>query len=97
MSIECLVFLRPYGDRRTIELRNINLEDEIYFKEKGVKLSMESDGRDGHILYADIGLTLEDGTTSEIIHISKPGEDCNAAMASLRKLVEEAYAKAQMS
>ena len=36
MSIECLVFLRPYGDRRTIELRNINLEDEIYFKEKAL-------------------------------------------------------------
>lgn len=97
MSIKCLVFLRPYGDRRTIELRNINLEDEIYFKEKGVKLSMESDGRDGHILYADIGKTLEDGTPADIIHITKEGETCNQAMHALRLLVEEAYAKAKMS
>lgn len=96
MSIDCLVIMRPYGKRNHIQLRNIDHEDEVYFKEKSVKLSMESDGHDGHILYADIGLTLEDGTPSEIIHISKPGEDCNTAMASLRKLVEEHYAKAEM-
>lgn len=92
MSIECLVFLRPYGDRRTIELRNINLEDEIYFKEKGVKLSMESDGRGNYILYADIGKKLEDGTPADIIHITKEGETCNQAMHALRLMVEEAYA-----
>ena len=92
MSIQCLIYTRPFGTRTDTEINAIDEDDERYFKEKGVKLSMESDGRDGHILYADIGLTLEDGTPSEIIHISKPGEDCNTAMASLRKLVEEAYA-----
>ena len=97
MPIQCLIYTRPFGTRTDTAINAIDEDDECYFKEKGVKLSMESDGRDGHILYADIGLTLEDGTPSEIIHISKPGEDCNAAMASLRKLVEEAYAKAQMS
>lgn len=96
MSIQCLIYTRPFGTRTDTEINAIDEDDERYFKEKGIKLSMESDGRDGHILYADIGLTLEDGTPSEIIHISKPGEDCNTAMASLRKLVEEHYAKAEM-
>ncbi|QPL10850.1 hypothetical protein PP754_gp009 [Pectobacterium phage Possum] len=40
---------------------------------------------------------IKDNTPSEITHISKPGEDCNAAIASLPKLVEGHYAKAALS
>lgn len=92
MSIQCLIYTRPFGNRTDTEINAIDEDDERYFKEKGVKLSMESDGRDNYILYADIGKTLEDGTPVEIIHITKAGETCNQAMHALRLMVEEAYA-----
>lgn len=91
MSIQCRVFIRPYGSRRDIELKNINLEDELFFKEKGALLSMESDGNDGHILYADIGRKDADGLPADIIYIAKTGETCNEAMHQLKLLTEKAY------
>lgn len=97
MSIQCLIYTRPFGNRTDTEINAIDEDDERYFKEKGVKLSMESDGRGNYILYADIGKTLEDGTPVDITHITKEGETCNQAMHALRLLVEEAYAKTQMS
>lgn len=92
MGINCIIYTRPFGNRTDTEINNIDEADERYFKEKGVKLSMESDGRGNYILYADIGKTLEDGTPADIIHITKAGETCNQAMHALRLLVEEAYA-----
>lgn len=92
MPINCLIYTRPFGNRTNTEINNIDEDDERYFKEKGVKLSMESDGRGNYILYADIDKTLEDGTPAEIIHITKAGETCNKAMHALRVLVEKAYA-----
>ena len=97
MPINCLIYTRPFGNRVDTEINAIDEDDERYFKEKGVKLSMESDGRGNYILYADIGKTLEDGTPADIIYITKEGETCNQAMHALRLLVEKAYAKAQMS
>lgn len=90
MPINCLIYSRPFGNRTDTEINAINEDDERYFKEKDVKLSMESDGRGNYILYADIGNTLADGTPADIIHITKAGETCNEAMAALRKLVQEA-------
>ncbi|QYN79805.1 hypothetical protein [Kosakonia phage Kc283] len=96
MSIQCLIYTRPFGNRTNTEINAIDEDDESYFKEKGVKLSMESDGRGNYILYADIGKVLEDGTPQDIIHITKAGETCNQAMHALRELVEADYAKAEM-
>lgn len=83
------VFKRPNGLKEVIDMKNINGEDEMWFLANGVKISMEEDGADGFIIYADIGRKDEDGEPDEIILLSK-GRTCVQCMTALRKECDEA-------
>lgn len=80
--IEATLYQRPNGATKTIEVHNIYIEDEAWFKANGAKLSME-DHAGTFIVYADVGLTHPEGDPIEAIEFSA-GRTCEDTMQALR-------------
>ncbi len=90
MSITATVFLRPNGRQEVIELTNVYPEDEAWFKENNIGISMEEDSVGGQVVYGDYGV-VEDGEPVEMIVFSK-GRSCQDTLKELRQRIEAAKA-----
>ena len=82
------IYKRPDGRAEVIDCRNVRAEDEQFFKQHSVAISMEDIG-DQFVVYADIGKTTEDGEPDELIELSGT-RSCEDTLAALRKQCQEA-------
>lgn len=89
MGLPVTVYHRPGGRQEQIICREIDDDDTNWFQTRSVKVSMESDGRDGYIVYADYGAVDEEGEPDEIIVLSQ-GRSCRKTLSELRELTERA-------
>ena len=76
-------YRRPNGAQHEIDIVNVAVEDEQWFTENKVKVSLEEDGAGGVILYGDVGLVGIDGEPEEVIVLSQ-GRPCVECMHVLR-------------
>lgn len=83
------VYYPPKGDRRVIDMHNINADDEDFFVKHNVKISLEESETVGVIAYADYGKRDPEGGPEEIVEISF-GRTCAETMQALRRKVEDA-------
>lgn len=89
MGLPITIYHRPNGRAEEIICREIDDDDAQWFKTRNVKVSMESDGRDGYIIYADYGAVDEGGEPDEIVVLSL-GRSCRKTLTELRELTEKA-------
>lgn len=86
------LFTRPNGKRSVIEMTRIYEEDEKFFIENDINISLEEGmSPDEFIIYADFGVLTEDGEPDELIYISK-NEECSISMRKLRDMIEKKLA-----
>ena len=86
MSITATLFVAPYGQKQALEIEDIDEADELWFVENNAKLSAEEvNGQ--YVVYADVGLTHDDGEPNEAIEISR-GRTCRETMHALRVMAE---------
>lgn len=86
--MKCTIYKKPNGNTEVIDMRNIKDEDAKYFEENDIDVSMEEIGN-GFAVYADIGVTDEDGEPDEILVLSN-GKTCEETMSKLRQECEAA-------
>lgn len=77
----------PNGHKETIDITKVYPEDEVFFVENNITISMEELGGD-FVVYADTGRENEDGDPEEFIEIAC-GRSCEDVLKSLRVLCEE--------
>lgn len=77
----------PNGHKEIINITKVYPEDEAFFFENGIIISMEELGGD-FVVYADTGFENEDGDPEEFIEIAC-GRSCEDVLKSLRVLCEE--------
>jgi hypothetical protein len=90
--VKATIYHRPHGRPEVIDLVNVDPADAAWFEANNVKISLEADGEEGAITYADIGLKDEDGEPDELIEFSH-GRNCVQTLAALRRQCEEHKAK----
>lgn len=93
MSYPMTIYQRPHGHKVQAELRNINPEDEAYFREHDIIIGMEEIATDQIVVYAQYGET--DGDPDEIIYIVPAKEKCEVSMANIRAKLEKALSEVQ--
>jgi hypothetical protein len=86
--MKATVFIPPNGKSQVIEMTNVYPDDEGYFVNNGIEISMEMVSGET-IVYADIGQIDEDGEPFELIEFAGT-RSCEDTLAALRKLCEEA-------
>lgn len=89
MGLPVTIYHRPNGRPEEILCREVEESDAQWFTTRSVKVSMESDGKDGYIVYADYGAVNEDNEPDEIVVFSH-GRSCRATLTELRELTERA-------
>lgn len=77
----------PNGHQEVIEISKINKEDENFFVENSIVISMEELAGD-FVVYADTGFENEDGDPEEFIEIAQ-GRSCEEVLKALRNSCEE--------
>ena len=87
MGIDVTLYKRPNGATEIIHVTKVRDEDVKWFLENNAKLSMEDLGGD-FVVYADVGVTTEDGDPDEAIEVAM-GRSCEDTFAALRKQAEE--------
>jgi hypothetical protein len=93
MSIEVTLYKRPHGHTESINVSKIYSDDEQWFKDNNVKLSMEELGHGlGVAAYADVGLFDDDGEPLEAVVISGACT-CQETLQTLRKQCERMLAE----
>lgn len=85
--MEVIYYKAPNGQQTVVDVRNVYEEDETFFSEHSVKISMEELAGD-FIVYADTGYENEDGDPEEFIEIAC-GRSCEEVMKALRVSCEE--------
>ena len=86
-GLDVVIYTRPNGKTQQATIRYIRQEDAEWFSEHA-QVSMEDIGSD-IVVYADIGLTEDDGETPrECIEFSK-GRSCEDTMSALRAQCEK--------
>lgn len=80
-------FIPPNGHREVREITNVRPEDEKYFTEHNIKISMEELSTGQHAVYADTGMLI-DGEPTELLEISY-GRSCKDTLAALRVRCEQ--------
>lgn len=85
--MEVTLYIRPNGRKEVTKITNILPEDEQWFAEHNVKISMEDIGV-CFALYADIGRIVE-GEPAELVYLTRPGDSCESAMSALRNMCEQ--------
>lgn len=76
------LYIPPNGRTREIDVREVDADDEAWFAEHKVKLSMEEAGGT-FVCYADVGKRDEDGEPDEAIEISGT-RSCRETLHALR-------------
>ena len=77
----------PNGILETIDITKVYPEDEVFFLENGITISMEDVGGE-FVVYADTGYENEDGDPEEFIEIAQ-GRKCEDTLKALRIYCEE--------
>ena len=85
--MKATVFILPHGRSEVIDLKNIRPEDEAYFTERGIHISLEQLNGE-MVVYADLGKPNKDGDPEELIEFSH-GRNCQDTLSALRRLCEE--------
>lgn len=83
--MDVTLYKRPHGRTEVINMRNINADDEEWFRANDVRVSIEDCGT-FIAIYADCGFTIDDDPdeeAEEIIVISR-GQSCQDSMSELR-------------
>jgi hypothetical protein len=80
-------YRKPDGRAQRIDIKNVLPDDEAYFTQNRINISMEDVGG-MFAVYADIGRRDEDGEPFELIELSQ-GRTCEETLSALRKLCEE--------
>lgn len=88
LIMKATLYTRPNGNKKEIDILNINPEDSEYFESSDFHVSLEYTGQQV-ILYADCGFKTEDGEPDEVIYISIMPESCESAMKKLKCLCIE--------
>ena len=82
------VYKRPTGKFERTEIKHVYPKDAAFFNQFDIKLSMESDGEDGYIVYGDYGALTLDDEPDEVIVFSQ-GRNCWDTLADLRSQLEK--------
>lgn len=80
-------FIQPDGRQEVVDIDQVNPEDEKYFTEHNIKISMEQLQLNQHAVYADTGMLI-DGESTELLELSH-GRSCRDTLAALRKRCEQ--------
>lgn len=91
--IDVTFYLRPDGRTEVHEITRVRAEDAEFFKTHGVAISMEDIGGE-FAVYADVGMTTEDGEPDELIELSGT-RSCEDTLSALRQQCAEALGVAQ--
>lgn len=89
MPIEATLYTLPHGRETTTEITKIHDKDADWFKANDAHISMEELRTGQFVLYADVGITLDDGETpDECIYTVPNGENAYTAFHNLRLQAE---------
>ena len=86
MSYTCTLYKRPDGRKTEHELKNITPEDEVWYRENNIIVSMEEIAPNVITIFAEYGET--EGEPDEITYIVPTGERCVLSMAKIRAKIE---------
>lgn len=87
--MKATLYIRPDGRKKVIDIRDIDPEDEKWFLENNVKISLEEIAGNAVAFYADYGKVI-DGDPDEVIVIANPlRESCEDSLKKLRELTEQ--------
>lgn len=86
--MKATVYIAPHGRSEVIEVTKVRPEDEAYFVQNNIQISMEQLAGET-IVYADIGQTDDEGEPVELIEFAGT-RSCEETLAALRKACEEA-------
>lgn len=84
--MQATLYKKPDGRKQIIEVKNVLPDDEKWFVENNIKISMEDIGGD-FAVYGDTGMEDEDGETIEMIFIAQ-GRTCEETLSALRRECE---------
>lgn len=85
--MEVTFYKPPHGDEVIMDVKHVNPEDEKFFIDNDISISMEELGGD-FVVYADTGYENEDGDPEEFIEIAQ-GRSCEDTLKALRVVCEE--------
>ena len=86
MSYPFTLYHRPDGRKTEHELENITPEDEAWYRENNIIVSMEEIAPNVITIFAEYGET--EGEPDEITYIVPTGESCEVSMAKVRARIE---------
>jgi hypothetical protein len=81
-------YKRPDGRTEIIDCQHVRPDDEAFFKQHSVAISMEDLGGQ-FAVYADVGKTDEEGEPAELIELSG-NRSCKDSLTALRQQCEAA-------
>lgn len=81
------VFRRLTEDTQTVEIKDIEEDDEKFFVDNNVDVSIEPLANGTTVLHGTIGSAI-DGGPIEAIHVAKTWQGCKIAMRALRMRVQ---------
>ena len=86
MSYPFALYHRPDGRKTEHELENITPEDEAWYRENNIIVSMEEIAPNVITIFAEYGET--EGEPDEITYIVPAKESCEVSMAKVRARIE---------
>ena len=86
MSYLFTLYQRPDGRKTKHEMTNITPEDEAWYRENNIIVSMEEIAPNVITIFAEYGET--EGEPDEITYIVPAGERCVLSMAKIRARIE---------
>ena len=86
MSYPFTLYQRPDGRKSEHEMVNITPEDEAWYRENNIIVSMEEIAPQMFAIYAQYGET--EGEPDEITYIVPAGESCVLSMSKIRAKIE---------
>ena len=86
MSYPFTLYHRPDGCKTEHELENITPEDEVWYRENNIIVSMEEIAPNVITIFAEYGET--EGEPDEITYIVPTKESCEVSMAKVRARIE---------
>ena len=89
MSYPFTLYHRPDGCKTEHELENITPEDEVWYRENNIIVSMEEIAPNVITIFAEYGET--EGEPDEITYIVPTGERCVQSMAKIRARIEATH------
>ena len=93
MSYPFTPYQRPDGRKTEHEMVNITPEDEAWYRENNIIVSMEEIAPEVITIFAEYGET--EGEPDEITYIVPAGERCVLSMAKIRAKIEAIKAQVQ--